>query len=1157
MFNYKEVFDATLEYFNGDDLATKVWIDKYALRDNQDNLLEKTPDDMHRRLAKEFARIEAKKFKNPLTEEEIYELFRKFKRIVPQGGPMFGIGNIYQYVSLGNCFVLPSPYDSYLGITYTDAQITQISSRRGGVGWDISKLRPKNLSVKNAAKSTTGAVSFMHRYSNTINEVCQAGRRGASLQSISIHHPDVLDFIQVKRNLTNVTGSNVSIQFTDEFMNAVLKDVEYEQRWPVCKEHAEEMNLPFPVISKKVKARDIWKEFIIGARDYAEPGAAFIDQVHRESTGFYHGQKEVTSNPCVTKGTLVNTPDGFRKVEDIKIGDYISTVLGSEPVKEIEINENCEVFRIKFSDGGEQTVTENHIYYITPKNSNSKIVTKTKVKDIKIGDYIRVHPSKFKDMNFDTIEYQNGLKAGILLGDGCYTEKSLSKNIIKIASSIDEQNYNSNLISLFGEMYYKNNDISKRSKAINLIFDSKCVNLQELGLKSEYCETKSIDLNRVNNYSFAIGLLDGLLATDGNINLSSNHPQLRWVTSSSILSQQIRQILLYIECHGFIDINFSKGGIINGREILRKHPKHTITISGESFKNYTEHSKIIDLHPSKGKKLIDAIINFRLTGNSWMASILSIEKLQEKYTTYDLFCEKSDTWITSGYVQQGCGEQYLPPYASCRLIAINTTSYVTNPFLDSKFDFDKFYNDCYLMQRLADDMVDLEIEHLDRIIAKIESDPEPQEIKQIGISLWKNIKDTAIKDRRTGCGFTGLGDTIAMLNMKYGSEDSIQFAEKMQKQFKYASYQCSIDLAKELGSFPNYSFEQDIKSEFIKRLQEECPALVKEMMRYGRRNMVLLTVAPTGSLSCLTQTTSGIEPTIFLQYTRRKKGNPGDSNFRSDFIDQNGCHWQEFNVMHHGVKLWQIITNKTDINESPYYGCTANDIDWIAKSKLQGILQKHIDNGISVTTNLPNNISYDDVDKIYIEAWKNGCKGCTVYREGSRSGVLVDKSQKHDKRPKEVKCDVHHITVKGKHYLVLVGILNDHPYEVFSAKNGFLDRNIKHGTIIKNKRAYKVVFEDESELSPIMATASDEEEAITRLVSCLLRKNVELTEIVKQLEKVSGDMTIFAKSISRTLKKYIASGTNTGEQCPDCGSSLIYQEGCKSCSAKCGYSKCN
>lgn len=942
MYTYQESLEASIKYFDGDELAAKVFVDKYALRDNEDNLLELTPDDMHRRLAKEFARIEKNKFKEPLSEDFIFSKLEKFKKIIPQGSPMYGIGNIYKYVSLGNCFVIPNPYDSYLGINYTDTQIAQISSRRGGVGWDVSNLRPEGTSVKNSARTTTGLIPFMKRYSNTIREVGQSGRRAASLMSLVVHHPQILDFITVKQDLTQVTGSNISVKFTDDFLTKVENNEEFELRWPVDSD--------IPKITKTVKAKEIWNAFIHSAWLMAEPGAMFWDTVIRRSTTAPY-ILEQTSNPCLAIGTLVDTIDGQTEVENIKIDDWIRTIHGLQQVKSIEVNHNIPTFAVTFSNGYVQYATESHQYLKLDKYGN---IYKTQLKDININDNVLF----WKD------------------------DTSLSITIV---------------------------------------------------------------------------------------NIQSHKPT----------------------------------------------------------------------------------------------------------TVYDLHCPSSDTWITSGVVQVGCGEQFLPAFASCRLILINLLGYVKNKFTSkAKFDFTEFAKDVKIMQRLCENMVDLELEHIDRIIEKIKSDPEPDEVKQIGLDLWYKVRETAINDRRTGCGFTALGDCIAALNLKFDSDEALKFTEKMAKTWRDSAFESSVDMAEELGPFPLYDNDTDIKSEFVQEIRDENPELYNRMIRFGRRNMTLLTVAPAGSVSCLTQTSSGVEPVFMLEYTRRKKGNPGDNDFRSDFVDQNGDHWMHFNVKHKGLQEWCDINNEIDIKLSPYYHSTANEIDWIKKVKLQSILQKYCDNSISNTVNLPNNVTEDKVSEIYLTAWKTGCKGLTIYREGSRTGVLVstkptkptNKITKTDAptRPESIKCDIYHITIKGVRYFVIVGLLENDPYEIFISRNcnsegeTIISKQITNGVLTKKRRGhYNIVDSNGNTVTEIVSTNCDEhEEAIARLVSTALRHGADINFIVHQLEKTRGDMQSFSKAIARTLKKYIPDGTNVkGETCQNCSGQLVRTSGCIEC-VNCGWSKC-
>ena len=547
--------------------------------------------------------------------------------------------------------------------------------------------------------------------------------------------------------------------------------------------------------------------------------------------------------------------------------------------------------------------------------------------------------------------------------------------------------------------------------------------------------------------------------------------------------------------------------------------------------------------------------------------IIEIEDLGEDIV-YDITVDnQSHTYWTGGCNVSNCSEINLSPLDSCRLMCLNLLSYVNNPFTsEAHFDTSLFYKHTQLAQRLMDDLVDLEAEKIEKILQKIDSDPEPDYIKTSEKEMWQRILKNNNEGRRTGTGITALGDTLAALNIKYGSEESIEVTGEIYKLLKFGCYRSSIDMAKELGPFKVWDHEKEKDCPFFTRWKTESATvllsatfsgadLYNDMKKYGRRNIALLTTAPTGTVSILTQTSSGIEPVFMLSYTRRKKINPNDASTKVDFIDNSGDKWQEFIVYHPTLQKWMNITNKTDIKESPWLEACAEDIDWHNRVKLQAAAQKHVCHAISSTINLPENVTEEEVAKIYETAFESGCKGITVYRKNCRSGVLVDSATISTDRPKELPCDVHHLTVKGKSYLVLVGLVDNKPYEVFSAKNGMTDKTVKHGAILKCKKHYKAILEDETELSPIMATASDEEETVTRLVSALLREKVDLAEIVKQLDKVHGDLTIFAKSISRTLKKYIKVGTKTGSKCPECGGDLVYQSGCQQCS-QCSYSAC-
>ena len=824
----EEVHNATLEYFDGDELATNVWTSKYALRDLEDNYYEKTPDDMHRRLAKEFARIEAN-YPESMSEDEIYNLFKDFKYIVPQGSPMSGIGNPFQIQSLSNCFVISSPEDSYGGILYTDQQQVQIMKRRGGVGFDISNIRPRGKTCENAARTTDGIGVFMERFSNSCREVAQGGRRGALMLSISVHHPQVMDFIKMKQDLTKVTGANVSIRVSDHFMEAVKKDLKYEQRWPVDSEN--------PEITEDVYAREVWDALIECAHNSAEPGVLFWDTATR----------------------------------------------------------------------------------MTP--------------------------------------------ADIYADEG------------------------------FGS--------------------------------------------------------------------TSTNP---------------------------------------------------------------------------------------------------------------------------------CGEIILSPGDSCRLMLVNLVSFVKHPFTKkAEFEWGKYAQIVQKGQRLMDDMIDLEIEQIDKIIAKVDSDPEPDRVKRIEKEMWGFIKDQALRGRRTGLGITGLGDALAMLGVQYGSDESIDTVEEFYKWLALNSYDASIQMAQERGAFPICNVEKELGHPFLSRIINVfTPEQQERYAKFGRRNIANTTTAPAGSVSCLTQTTSGIEPAFMLYYKRRRKINPQDGDVRVDFVDDLGDKWQEYSVYHHKFKDWinassdpniDLIDDEDLVQMSPYAGATANEINWRNKVNMQAAAQKWVCHAISNTTNLPNDIDVDTVKDIYMMGWETGCKGLTIYRDGSRSGVLVSNEEKEEeifstrhapKRPETLDCDIIHTSVKGQKWVVLVGLMDGKPYEVIGGEAEMIElpRRIKNGTL--TKRAFKTTNskydlsmgdgDDKLNIKDVVSVFANANFAgYTRTISLALRHGVPVQYLVEQMQKdKEADLFSFSKVIARCLKNYIDDGTKASKQtCTNCGAegTIIYQEGCQTCTA-CGFGAC-
>jgi ribonucleoside-diphosphate reductase alpha chain len=824
-YSYEQVFNASLKYFNNDELAAKVFVDKYALQNSNGEYLELTPTDMHHRLAKEFARIEAK-YPNPMSEEEIFNLLDRFKYIVPQGSPMFGIGNEHYVQSLGNCYVVDSPLDSYGGILKTDQELVQLMKRRAGVGVDISNIRPKGARTKNAAKTTDGIGIFMERFSNSCREVAQSGRRGALLQSISIKHPEVETFIDIKKDLKKITGANISVRLTDDFMQAVKSNSDFTLQWPVDSKN--------PTITKIIKAKDLWNKIIDSSWASAEPGIFFWDNVIRNSPADIYADK---------------------------------------------------------------------------------------------------YP------NFKT---------------------------------------------------------------------------------------------------------------------QSTNP---------------------------------------------------------------------------------------------------------------------------------CGELPLG-LDSCRLLVVNLLSFVKNPFTaDAKFDFTHYAAVCKKAQRLMDDLIDLEIEKIEKIIKKINSDPEPESVKNVELNLWNQFLNSCKMGRRTGTGITALGDCLAALNIKYGSQKSIDMTEEIYKQLMINTYKSSCIMAGERGAFPIFDPKLENGHEFIARCLSQDKELKQLYKKYGRRNIALLTTAPTGSVSTQTQTTSGIEPAYMLSYTRRKKINPSDKNAKVDFTDDLGDKWQEFTVYHHGLKQWMDITKEIDIEKSPYYQATSNDVDWEASVDIQAVAQKYIDHSISKTCNLPSSATKELVSKVYMRAYDKGCKGFTVYRDGCRSGVLIDKKENNEfrpvgincstspKRPNELQCDIKKVKINGEAWTMFAGLLCGKPYEMFGGLSKYIDipNKYKTGKIVKNGKingisTYNLVVgegEDEMTIKDIANVFENANYgAFTRTISLSLRHGVPVQFIVEQLQKDKhSDITSFSKVIARTLKQYIEDGTVSGSEkkCPQCNTenSLVYQEGCLMCKiGGCGYSKC-
>ncbi len=833
---FQEALKESVKYFKGDELAASVWVNKYAMKDSYGNLYEKSPVDMHWRLANKFAEIE-QKYPNPMSKEEIFALLDGFKYVIPQGGPMTGIGNDYQVASLSNCFVIghDRPADSYGGIMKMDEEQVQLMKRRGGVGHDLSHIRPAGTPVLNSALTSTGLVPFMERYSNSTREVAQDGRRGALMLSVSIKHPDAESFIDAKMQQGKVTGANVSVKIDDEFMRDAIAGKEYTQQYPI--------DSKTPVIVKKINAQQLWKKIVHNAWKSAEPGILFWDTVLRESVA------------------------------------------------------DC------YADLGYRTVSTNP-----------------------------------------------------------------------------------------------------------------------------------------------------------------------------------------------------------------------------------------------------------------------------------------------------CGEIPLCPYDSCRLIAINLYSYVENPFtFAATFNMELFKKHVHMAMRLMDDLIDLEMEKIAAILKKIESDPEDDEVKRTEYNLWKKIEKKSLGARRTGLGITAEGDMLAALGIRYGSDEAINFAVEVQKTLAVEAYRTSVEMAKERGAFPIYDAQREVGNPMIERIKAADPALYEDMVKYGRRNVSMLTIAPTGTTSLMTQTTSGIEPVFLPYYVRRRKVNPNDQNVNITFTDDVGDCWEEYYVFHHKFLDWcqvqglskeevvKMPVEKVDelVSKSPYYKASSADIDWVAKVKMQGSIQKWVDHSISVTVNLPNSVTEELVAEVYKTAWECGCKGVTVYRDGSRAGVLVSKKEepkevlRPKKRPASLEADVVRFMNGKEHWIALVGKINNQPYEIFTGladeDTRYIPKSVTKGFIVKQKDVntgasrYDFHYVDKYGYTNIVGGISHmfnkEYWNYAKLISGVLRNGmpvVDVLNLINGLQLDSETINTWKNGVERALKRYIPDGTkdDTGKVCSKCGSNeLVYQEGCLVCKS-CGYSKC-
>lgn len=1202
-----EVYKATLEYFNGDELATDVWMSKYALKDENLEFLEKTPNDMHKRLAKEYSRIE-QKYENPLSYEEIYNLIKGFKYFVPAGSPMYGIGNNNSIVSLGNCYVTGYNMDSYGGIVMDDHDMVQLFKRRAGVGLDLSHLRPNESSVQNSAGTSTGAASFMERYSHSTKEVAQSGRRGALMLTIDIKHPDAENFIDAKLEQGKVTGANISVKVTNEFMKKVENNEDFIQTFPVDLdithhtpfmeelfndeiEYNKIYNLKYEndneykgCYAKRINAKELWNKIVKNAWQSAEPGVIFWDEITGNSPAASYGGEwvETSTNPCVSENTKILTDSGYIKIAD-KLNESVNVWNGQEFSSVIPqiTGYNQSMFLITFSDGSELECTDYHTFYTWDGYVRNGNLIEKKAKQLKIGDKLekyefpilnRKHKSKNEKINLYPL--------GFFAGDGYYKREGTYLSLYGKKKHLIE------LFNIDGNIWHDD-------KNDKLTFK---INLPELNIKNENLKKHvPSDVNRYSKYE-VLTWISGLMDSDGSINSKEGS-----VSISSIDKDFLKKIktdvlnTLGVNSH-LIDEKPGGNKVIKDQEYY-VNDSYRLVISAHNI------IKLRELGLKTYRLNIDDIDVNRDAGR--FIRIKNIQRINNADVVYCFKEDKRGRGCFNGVVTGQCGELPLPPYDSCRLSSLNLYSYVKNPYTKSAhFDFDLFEDHVKKAQRLMDDIVDLEEEKVDKILQKIDNDPESDKLKDLEWNIWVKIKNMLLNGRRTGLGVTGLGDMLAALNLQYSSSQSLELINIIFEKFGLNSYVSSIEMAKERGKFKEFNIEKEQFNPFIRNILEKLktnyPDIWEMYYQYGRRNIANSTIAPTGSISILTQTTSGIEPAFMLYYKRRRKVDK-DKSTKAVFKDNDGNWWEEYNVFHHKFVDWFKVTHwdrlsdkeKQEMNvktplewlkscsnellekyvqESPYYNATANEINYLNKVKMQGDIQKYIDHSISVTHNLPKDISKEEVSDIYFYAWKNNCKGVTIYRDGSREGVLVSDNEKNNddntfidrdaiKRPKDLISDVYVVTVKGKKWIVSVGLLNNKPYEVFAFEKYENDINIKNGQrgiMTRVKRGqYKLCFDDENCIMNITDRMSDEEEALTRVISWGLRHGGGIKFVTEQLNKTQGDMTSFSKSIARTLKRYIKDGEKSGITCPNCGSdNVVYKDGCDSC-LSCGLSNCS
>jgi ribonucleoside-diphosphate reductase alpha chain len=1101
----------TLAAFGGDELRARVFYEKYALRDAQGTQVEKVPQDMWRRVAKELASPEKDDEARKEWASKFYWLLQDY-RFVPGGRVLFGAGQTRKSTLL-NCYFFKIKEDSIEAIFEWCKEAARTYSFGGGVGTDISVLRPRGAPVNNSAIYSSGSVSFMELLSTTTGTIGQAGRRGALMITIRVDHPDVMDFINVKSDLKRVNYANISVKISDQFMKAVEADSDFELRF---KNEKVEM-------TRTVRARDVWKSLIKGAWQSAEPGVLFWDTIKRESTTEYNNMEVQGVNPCVTGDTLVRTPSGWKRADSLKAGDELVTAYGAvRPITNIEVTEDTEVYRVEFTDGGFIDVSPGHIFHTRPgQTRDGSEFTKfwsaeRRLSELKPGDLVRLNrvvaPPTNEVNTMGMPDRDFGFMNGVLLGDGSISEAVLANGQAKIASDKRDVEWNAVLVSRFSAVAPRiavSPDSRSNSCYVYLYKDGTDFVLQHTLLRPSKSPDKEIPVEYVNsNREFHAGILDGLFSTDGDVDLNPSNPCLRLSSTSRKLLEHTRLILQFYGMNAKIyrSAKAGKRTKIQGRTVTLNHDSWHLSLYGNDLKAFAETFSLS--HPRKQGKL-EAVRDMASGSASDSTKVKSISYLRRE-TVYDIYEEQTDTWVTNGYVSRGCSEQTLESYGCCCLGSVNLSAFVKEPFSErASIDWEGLTRAVQYGVRFLDNVLDY----------NSEKHPLPQQGKA---SLWS---------RRIGVGITGLGDMLIKLGLKYDEDSTIGFVDHLFERGKNVIYDYSTELAKEKGSFPAFDAEKHLAQPFISRLDEK----VKEKIRtQGIRNAAITTIPPVGSGSILAGCSSGVEPVFALYYTRRSKS----------------LSEGEFKVFHPLVKEYMAATGTKDEAQLPSYFVTSHQIKPEMRVRMQATIQKHIDTAISSTVNLPQEITPDEVEKVYMLAWRMGCKGITVYREGSREGILetdkvsrADQARKDFQRPRTMEGK----TIKLK--LPQGGI--------------YVTANIVGGEL-------KEVF------VTLGKSGGDEKadaEAVGRLISLYLQHGGDMKSVISTLKGIKGkyvswdegiQLLSIPDAVAKALELMTANGvakepgppSQKGATCPDCHeSTLIFENGCYKCSS-CGYSKC-